>query len=264
VPSANDRWAEQLAGWAIPEAAVAAAPESPYFFDADVFVATADAALTRAEDTPSDAAARAALPERGSVLDVGVGGGAASLRLPAARVVGVDPSRELLDAFTARAAARRIEATTIQGTWPAVAPETPAADVVVCHHVVYNVADLAAFARALTDHASRRVVVELTAVHPMAWMTPYWEALQDLPQPERPTADDAIAVLAEVGYTVERADFVRPLQMIGEAGPDRTARIARRLCLPRARRDELERLLTAIPPPHAREVTALWWDGAAS
>ena len=51
---------------------------------------------------------------------------------------------------------------------------------VVRYHVVYNVADLAAFAAALTDHAHRRVVVELTAVHPMAWMSPYRKGLHDL------------------------------------------------------------------------------------
>jgi SAM-dependent methyltransferase len=248
-----------LRAWAIPDAVVAAAEVSPYFFDPGVFVAAADAALARAEDSPSDAVAGAALPSRGSVLDVGAGGGAASLRLPAARITAVDPSRELLDAFTVRAVARGIEADTVEGSWPEVANAAPVADVVVCHHVLYNVPDLAAFAAELTAHARRRVVVELTAVHPMAWMTPYWEALQGVPQPTRPTADDAVAVLAQLGYAPERAEWTRAVQMIGENGPDRTDRIARRLCLPADRRDELERLLTAIPPPARREVVTLWW-----
>jgi hypothetical protein len=50
--------------------------------------------------------------------------------------------------------------TGIEGTWPDVATQTPVAEVAVCHHVVYNVADLAAFAQALTDHASARIVIE--------------------------------------------------------------------------------------------------------
>jgi SAM-dependent methyltransferase len=249
-----------LGAWAIPDAVVAAAEVSPYFFDPEVFVAAADDALARAEDSPSDVAAREALPEHGSVLDVGAGGGAASLRLPAARITAVDVSRELLDAFTGRARAREIAADTIEGAWPGVATLAPVADVVVCHHVVYNVAALAGFAAALTEHARRRVVVELTAVHPMAWMTPYWEALQDVPQPEHPTVEDAVAVLAGLGYAVQRERWTRAVQMIGENGPDAVARIARRLCLPADRRPELERMLRAIPPPVRREVETLSWD----
>src|SRR6266545_3154220 len=94
--SANRRWATMLAGWTIPDELVATAPESPYFFDPEVFIEIADTALARQEDTPSDAVAREALPPSGTVLDVGVGSGAASLRLDPGRVVGVDPSSELL------------------------------------------------------------------------------------------------------------------------------------------------------------------------
>jgi hypothetical protein len=70
------------------------------------------------------------------VLDVGVGAGAASLRLGAGRIIGVDPSVELLRAFAGRAARRGIEVTAIEGRWPDVAPDVPVADVAVCHHVV--------------------------------------------------------------------------------------------------------------------------------
>lgn len=61
----NQRWAGVLARWAIPADLVAAAPESPYFFDPTVFVAAPDAALTRDADTPSDTAARNALSPGG-------------------------------------------------------------------------------------------------------------------------------------------------------------------------------------------------------
>jgi hypothetical protein len=59
-------------------------------------------------------------------------------------------------------------------------PQTEIADVVLCHHLVYNVSDLAGFVAELASHARARVVVEMTTVHPMAWMTPYWEALHGL------------------------------------------------------------------------------------
>jgi SAM-dependent methyltransferase len=257
---ANQRWAEMLAGWAIPEPLMASAPERPYFFDPAVFTAAADAAVRRHDDTPSDRVARVAVGTSGHVLDVGVGGGAASLRLGAARITGVDPSEALLDAFSSRAEGLGIAPVSIRGTWPEVAPRAPGADVVVCHHVVYNVADLAPFASALTEHATSRVVVELTAVHPMAWLAPYWEALHGIDQSDRPVADDAVAVLEELGLPMRREDWSRPIQMIGEAGDDRLRRIARRLCLRPDRLDELRQLLDEVPPPTDREVVTLWWS----
>ena len=100
---ANGRWASLLGAWAIPAELIAAAPESPYFFDPTVFIAAADEATSRTEDTVSDRVAREALPAGGTILDVGVGAGAASLRLGASTIIGVDPSRQLLDAFVDRA-----------------------------------------------------------------------------------------------------------------------------------------------------------------
>jgi SAM-dependent methyltransferase len=257
---ANRRWAEHLAAWAIPEDLVAKAEEPPYFFDPAVFTAAADAALARAADTTSDAVARAALPAGGTVLDVGAGAGTASLRLGAAHAVGVDSNSELLRAFAERASRMGIATTLVEGRWPEVAPSVLPADVVVCHHVAYNAPDLAAFASALDAHARRRVVVELTAVHPMSWMAPYWKALHGLDQPERPTADDAVDVLTGLGFEVHQRRWVRDVQMIGESEADSVARIARRLCLPAARHDELRLCVEANPPPRTREVVTLWWD----
>jgi cyclopropane fatty-acyl-phospholipid synthase-like methyltransferase len=237
-----------------------AADESPYFFSPAVFTAAADAALDRDDDTPSDSVAREALPAGGTVLDVGVGAGAASLRLPARHVIGVDSNVELLDAFVARAASRGVRSTAIHGSWPDVESQAPTADIAVCHHVVYNVGDLAGFAAALTSHAERRVVMELTAVHPMMWMAPYWLALHDIGQPDRPTVDDAVAVLTQLGLDVRDERWQRPVQMIGEDDADAIARIARRLCLTPDRHGELARLLARTPPPTTRAVVTLWWE----
>jgi SAM-dependent methyltransferase len=256
---ANGRWGEMLSDWAIPDEIVAAAPESPYFFDPQVFIAAADQAMSRTDDTPSDAAARNVLPAAGTVLDVGCGAGAASLRLHPAEVTGVDPSAPLLAAFTARATSSGIGASTVEGVWPDAAVRTGMADVVVCHHVFYNIADLAAFASALTDHARHRTVVELTTAHPMSWLAPYWKGLYGLDQPAQPTVDDAVAVLAELGYEVRQERWRRDYQMIGETSNRALARIARRLCLPVDRYDELRHLLGNTPPPTQRGVATLWW-----
>jgi SAM-dependent methyltransferase len=257
---ASDRWAGMLAAWAIPRRLVATAPASPYFFDPKVFVAAADEANARPEDTPSDRVAREALPSAGTVLDVGAGAGAASLRLGARKVIAVDSSRDLLDAFVARARTRGIEYEAVEGVWPAAASQAPRADVVVCHHVVYNVAGLADFAAALDAHAVARVVIELTAQHPMSWMAPYWDALHGLSQPDHPTADDAVAVLTDLGFDVATDRWRRRVAMIGETGADQVARIARRLCLDESRHDELRQVLKKIPPPIERDVVTIWWS----
>jgi len=255
----NRRWQRMLAAWAIPDELIARAPEPPYFFDPAVFIAGADDAVARVDDTVSDAVAREALQPDGTLLDVGVGAGAASLRLRPAHVTGVDPSSTLLEAFAARAAKLGVAHTEVEGTWPDAAPRVSDADVVVCHHLLYNVPDLASFASALGSRARRRVVLELTAVHPMAWLAPYWMALHGLAQPATPTAEDAAAVLVGLGFDVQQQRWQRVVEMIGELGDDHVARIARRLCLDSSRVPELQRLLATAPPPTTRDVVTLWW-----
>jgi SAM-dependent methyltransferase len=257
---ANKRWAESLAQWAIPDELVAAAPAPPYFFDPSVFAAASDEAIARVEDTPSDELARETLPPGATVLDVGCGAGAASLRLRPHQLIGVDTNPPMLEALADRARQLGVDATTVSGSWCEVAPGVAMADVVVCHHVFYNVADLAAFASALDAHARRRVVVELTAVHPMTWMAPYWKALHGLELPHRPIADDAVAVLEDLDFSVGRRAWSRPYQMIGESGDNAMRSMARRLCLPASRYEELSRLMAAVPPPPQRDVVTLWWD----
>jgi hypothetical protein len=62
----------------------------------------------------------------------------------------VDSHAGMLAALTERAVRLGLTAHTVEGRWPDVAGEVPVADVVVCHHVAYNVPDLASFAVALT------------------------------------------------------------------------------------------------------------------
>jgi SAM-dependent methyltransferase len=258
--SLDEEWAELLAAWAIPEKLVAAAPASPYFFDPAVFIAAADEAAARVEDTVSDRMARDALPAGGSVLDVGAGAGAASIRLRAGRVIAVDSNRELLDAFAAGTRVRGATAVTVEGPWPAAAHDTPTADVAVCHHVIYNVPRLAEFITALADHARHRVVLEFTVEHPMAWLRPYWQAVHGLGQPDRPVADDALAVIRGLGFDVHQERWSRAYQMIGESTDRQLGRIARRLCLPPDRYDDLRAAIAENPPPRQRAVVTAWWD----
>jgi len=47
--------------------------------------------------------------------------------------------------------------------------------------------------------------------------------------------------------------------MIGENGDQALPRIARRLCLPESRHDELRQLLATRAPPTDRDMVTVWW-----
>lgn len=258
MTTAAQRWADPLAEWAIPEAIMAQAPESPWTFSTALFTAPADFG----PDTPSRRRAREALPEGGTVLDVGCGGGSAGLALvpPAARVVGFDLGDDLLAAFTARAEEMGVAYQAIQGRWPDDAGRAPVADVVVCNHVAYNVPGIGAFAAELSAHARRRVVLELTGRHPRAGMNHLWRHFWDTERPTGPTADDAVAALEEAGIhpEVERA----PRAPRGAPTEARVASARRYLCLPAERDPEIAALLDTEPEP-AAEIVTLWWPGTA-
>lgn len=270
--SAAERWARGLEAWAIPPEILAAAPESPWGFPEGIFTRRADAAP--AEPSPSTRPALEMLPEGGIVLDVGCGAGAASLPLAvrAAHLIGVDPSPGLLRAFRIRIEAQGRQVTTIEGSWPEVAERTPDADIVVCHHVAYNVPDLAPFLRTLTAHGRRRVVLEMTALHPMSVLNDLWLHFHSLARPVGPTADDVVAVLEEIGLAPHRLEWDAPA--LGWDGPtaraDLMAWVRRRLCLSAVRDAEIadilaphlvqERNSLRLPP---RRVVSLWWDGEA-
>ena len=255
-----DTWRQALAEWAIPEHILEAAPQSPWGFPTDLFAKAAQRALTD-PDRPSRRRAIEVLDDTSSVLDVGVGGGAASLPLapPASLLVGVDQSADLLASFAAACEERGVAHREVHGSWPEVAPEVGPADVVVCHHVFYNVPDLVPFVAALTDHARRRVVVELTARHPLTRLNPLWKALHGLDRPDRPTADDAEAVLVSMGLEVGREEAERRSPLDDADRAQLVADARRRLCVGPERDAEIDALLGPGPGPVRRTVT-LWWD----
>lgn len=261
---AAQRWTSALAGWAIPPHIMAAAPEPPWGFSTALFAARTEQALAQSDDTPSRFRAVEALPDGGSVLDVGVGGGAGSLPLtpPAGLIVGVDPGADMLAAFAAAADRRGVAHRELQGSWPAAADEVEDVDVVVCHNVFYNVADLVPFAAALTVRARRRVVVEITAEHPTAAQRPLWRALHGLDRPTSPTAEDVVAVLVEMGLDVSSQQFERQGHPPGVDPEHRVAMTRRRLCVGAERDPQIRALLEAEPAAPRRAVT-IWWDGQA-
>src|SRR3954471_3085470 len=166
--SAVESWREQLAAWAIPPPIVDAPADSPWVLPHTVFIRRADRQIAEPVGA-SYAAALAALERPGTVLDVGAAAGAASLPLAPhlTAVTAVDADAVLLEAYGQRAKALGLPANLVHGQWPQVADAVPAADVVVCGHVLYNVSDLPPFVAALNARARRLVVAELTERHPL-------------------------------------------------------------------------------------------------
>jgi SAM-dependent methyltransferase len=254
MTTAAERWRDELAGWAIPEPILAAAPESPWGFPVELFHAQPEAV-----DSPSRARALARLPAGGSVLDVGCGGGTASFALvpPAALVVGVDSSEAMLRDYADTAKARDVAHQELLGAWPQVASAAPAVDVVVCHHVFYNVPDLGPFVTELTAHARRRVVVELSERHPLVETAALWRHFHGIDRPDGPTAALAMQVLAEAGLAVHEEHWTRPPRDVPREVYVRLNR--RRLCLPEPAEPEVDRVMGA-GGSWSREVVTLWWD----
>lgn len=260
---AAGRWADELSGWALPADVLAAAPESPWTLDPDAFATMARAALSQPAETPTRLRALAALSVGGTVLDVGAGAGAASLPLapPAGRIVAVDRDADMLSRFAQLAADRGVEHAEVVGSWPEAACAAGRADVVICAHVLYNVADLPPFAAALTAAARRRVVCEISQRHPQSALAPLWQQFHRLSRPSGPTAEDAVAVLRAAGIAVGVERFTRDRG----AGLDRAQAVAsvrRRLALPADRDAEIDAALPDPPVLAPRELVTLWWDAA--
>jgi SAM-dependent methyltransferase len=268
------RWRADLAAWAIPEPILRAVDRSPWTLPRQVFARRAERQVAAPEGASFELAAAAVRPA-GTVLDVGSGAGAASLPLApwASAITAVDESDGMLDTLRAVAAEQGVPVRPVPGRWPDIAAEVEPADVVVCHHVFYNVPDLAAFAAALTDHARRRVVVELTPRHPMALLNPLWRRLHGLDRPERPTAGDAVDVLRTLGLDPGVRRWQRPVQPEFGSFAEMVDTTAQRLCLPPDRHPELARALRdlGVDPdralylgPPVRELVTVWWNGSAT
>jgi len=273
LPDLLDRWRADLAAWAIPDSITAAAAESPWVLPRQVFARRADR-VTAAPSGPSFERAWAALDPPGSVLDVGSGAGAACLPLlpRVTSLTAVDADADMLEQLSQRAVAAGVTARTVLGRWPETAALAGPADVVTCHHVLYNVAGLAPFVTALTGSARRVVIAEMTAQHPLVSLNDLWLKFHGLRRPVSPTAADVIEILTVMGLRPGHEAWRRPGGR-DHAGFDELVDVTRRrLCLPPGRAAEVAEALTesGVDPEHpvdlgssGREVVTIWWVGTA-
>jgi len=256
-----------LAQWAIPDEILVQAEATPWVLPVQRFVGRADDAVRTPRGWSYERAA-SALTVGGSVLDVGAGAGAASLPLvqrigESGLITAVDSREEMLAAFETLATQHPCRFQVVHGTWPQVALEVAAHDVVVAHHVVYNVPDLVPFLSALTDHARVRVVVELPPLHPLSWANPLWERFWGLTRPTRPTSHDFVAVLEEMGMR-DIVSYQWQRDAVDHSTEDqRVALAAQRVCLPPARHEEVREALKSMDSVVPRGAVTVAWSGTA-
>ena len=268
-----DTWRCDLDSWAIPAHISAAVAESPWVLARPVFARRADR-LSSAPSGPSYERAWAALDPPGSILDVGAGAGAACLPLLSrgTALTVVDRDAGMLALVAERAAVLDVAAQCVHGSWPEAAAQVPAADLVTCHHVLYNVPDLAPFVSALTARARRVVITEMTAEHPLVTLNGLWLKFHGLRRPESPTAADLLQILAAMGLQPGHQRWRRPGAVDYASFEELTDVTRRRLCLPPERAAEVADALAeaGADPSHpgelaspGREVVTIWWQGGA-
>lgn len=224
MTTAARRWAQELAGWAVPPEILAAAPQQPFVFPPEMFAPPPPGAATSSRSTQ----------------------------------VAADRQPDMLALFAAEAEQRGVPCRTVPGSWPDVADEVPAADVVVSHNVLYNVPDLLGFVRALHQHARRRVVLEITERHPQRVRAPLWRHFWDLDRPTGPDARLAVQALREAGFTPTVETSTATARDQHRAAPVEAAFWCRQLCLPAEREPEVAALMRDVEFPTER--VTLWWD----
>ena len=181
---------------------------------------------------------------------------------PAGTLIAVDHQQGMLDAFAEAATRRGVHHREFLGDWPDVADEVPEADVVVCHHVAYNVGEIGPFLTALDAHARGRVVLEVPTRHPLSNMNPLWKRFWDLDRPTRPTAEQLGEIAQAMGFDAH-VDIWHD-ETWGkrvEMPDDERVRFARiRLCLTEERDAEIAAALIEETDQAPREVATVWWD----
>jgi SAM-dependent methyltransferase len=253
---ASEAWSLALSEWSIPKEILDQAPESPWIHPAALFNIP-----DVIEMTPAHKLARELMPESGTVLDIGCGGGLAAFATtpPAIKVIGVDHQEDMLEMFESNAKKRGVNAQTFLGFWPAVADEVPMADVVTVHHVVYNVSEIVPFITALNSHARKRVVIEMPVEHPLSTMRAAWKHFWNLDRPTKPTPDDLMAVLVEMGITARIKYFTGEMRN-EKALEDATKFMRIRLCLPIEKEGEVRDFFANEKLSSARELAVIYWD----
>ncbi len=134
-----------------------------------------------------------------TVLDVGGGAGrfAVALSLKCKSVMVVDPSESMLEQLReATEEACQPNVRSVHSDWESA--EVESADLVLCSHVVYGVADIGPFIEKISSHARRRVVLLSFVESPQANVAPLWEPVHGERRINLPAMPELVNVLWEM------------------------------------------------------------------
>jgi SAM-dependent methyltransferase len=180
-----------------------------------------DATHGLTEDDPFPRAVLRHVTPVSSVLDVGAGTGRHTLALAprVRRVTAVDPSPAMLSFLREGAAASKLDnVDVVEAQWPAEGVDQ--ADVVICSHVLYPIADIIPFVRALEAAARERVFIFLRA-DPIATDFGFWAEFHGEPLQRQPSFLDAYCAMAQDGILADveivRAPFTWNFDSLEEA-----------------------------------------------
>jgi len=176
------------------------------------------------DDDPLLAHLRPRLRPNDVVLDVGAGPGRHTIPLAqqVARVVAVEPSAAMRAHLTeglTRAGVANVEV--VAAGWPAASVKP--ADVVICSHVVYGVADIAPFVRKLDAVTRRHCAMVLRYGQREAQILDLFAKVWGEKRCLAPTCLDLLGALAQVGILANLT--VVPFT-IGQRFPDLDAAVA--------------------------------------
>jgi SAM-dependent methyltransferase len=144
-----------------------------------------------------------------TVLDVGGGAGrfALPLALRCQQVTVVEPSQSMVDGLRELASAAKIEnVVVIQQRWEdAVASP---ANIVLCAHALYSIAELEPFLRKLISHAHHKVLLPTFIAPPASRYAPFWRWVYGQDRKSLPGAVELVNVLWELGVFPDVEMFV--------------------------------------------------------
>lgn len=157
----------------------------------------------RTDEDPFVLRVRAAVTRESSVLDVGAGTGRHTVALAphVAHVTAVDPSPAMLGLLRDDLAAQNIvNVETVASGW--LEADVPQADVVLCSHVLYPIADVVPFVRKLEEAARERVFVYVR-IDPLPTDIGLWREFYGVALQGQPGYFDLLGVLAQIDIAAD-------------------------------------------------------------